>query len=59
MPDCIYSKMVETPTETRWCWWTFSYEQGHWMYLFNAKTNKVASKIFIWHWEEEEEKKCG
>ena len=47
-------KMLETPMEKKWCWWTLAYESGHWIYLFSNDTNKVTAKMFIWHWEEEQ-----
>ncbi len=48
-------RMMETTVETKWSWWTLSYETGHWIYLFDNRTNKVIVKIFVWHWELEEE----
>ena len=46
-------RIVETTTENRWCWWTLSFEYGHYIYLFSNQTNQVIAKIFLWHWEEE------
>jgi hypothetical protein len=45
-------RMLETPVERKWCWWTLARESGRWIYLFDNQSNKVIAKVFIWRWEE-------